>query len=66
MDRVHGVVDQRHSWVHSGPLVARTLGAPVPYWRAGARDHRSSPTVAKGDEGDEVVWEGRSSEHERW
>jgi hypothetical protein len=32
----------------------------------GARAHRSSPAVAKGDEGDEAVPEGRSLEHEQW
>jgi hypothetical protein len=35
-------------------------------WRTGAGVHRSSPVVAKGDEGDEVVPEGPSLEHERW
>jgi hypothetical protein len=31
----------------------------------GARARQSSPTVNKGDEGDEVVPEGRSPEHEQ-
>jgi hypothetical protein len=58
VDQVHGAVDRQCTRVHSGPRTA-------PCWHTGARAHRSSPVVAKGDKGDEAVPEGRSPKHEQ-
>jgi hypothetical protein len=67
VDRVHSAVDRRCTRLHDGPREVWTLGAAclADMQNAGARAHRSSPVVAKGDEGDEVVPEGRSPEDER-
>jgi hypothetical protein len=67
VDRVHGAVDRHCTRVHDGPREVWTLGAAclADMRNAGARAHRSSPVVAKGDEGDEAVPEGCSPEHER-
>jgi hypothetical protein len=66
VDRVHGAVDRWHAQLNGEPWVAWTLGAVAPCRRMGVRARRGSLAAAKGDEGNEVVPEGCSPDHERW
>jgi hypothetical protein len=67
MHRVHGAMDRWRAGVHGGSGAPQTLAQRclTGVQRTSARGRWCSPVVAEGNEGNEAVLEGCSTEHER-